>query len=245
MIRAVLFDLDDTLYPEGQFYRSGFAVVADWLADRGAGRRERIARTLDELHFNGGREHVFDRAATVLGFPSQWVPELVWLFHSHLPQLELPASTIHVLGELCPHYRLGIVTDGHGAVQRRKLDALRLWGRVDGTVITDDLGRRYWKPSPVPFVSCCRSLRTRPHEAVFVGDNPRRDILGARRAGLFAVRLRRADGYFRDDEDLPEAPPHATISNLMELPSLLANWESIRTEAQVDGEHLAENLPLV
>ncbi|RMF89377.1 MAG: HAD family hydrolase [Planctomycetota bacterium] len=245
MIQAVLFDLDDTLYPEASFYRSGFSVVADVLAEREVGDRDTILEVLETIHFRESREGVFNKAAKRLGFPEEWVSELVWLFHSHTPQIELPPVTMHVLGELCRHYRLGIVTDGHAAVQRRKIESLGLWGRVDCIVITDDLGRKYWKPDPTPFVSCCRSLRVKPHEAVFVGDHPERDIFGAKRAGLTAIRIRRPDGFFRDREDLPHAKPWRTITDLMELPRLLEDESPISMEGENGRETVAHDISLV
>ncbi len=220
MICAVLFDLDDTLYSEIDYYRQGFTAVAKELSVRGVGDAEVIRDTLDRLHFQD-REAVFDRASSSLGFPRDWVPDLILLFRSQEVRLCLPSETEALLHELCPFYRLGIVTDGHAEVQERKLAALGLYGRVDTIVISDHLGRRHWKPDWLPFHTACRNLKVRPAEAVFVGDHPYRDILGAIRAGLHAVRFRPAWGYFREYPNLSEAPPHAEITQWSRLPAVL------------------------
>jgi putative hydrolase of the HAD superfamily len=220
--RAVLFDMDDTLYPEGEFYRSGFAVVAEELRQRGVGPSSEISRLMEFIHFNESRENVFDKAAVRLGYPLAWVPELVGLFHRHKPRVTLPEESIRALTRLRPQYRLGIVTDGHAAVQRRKIEALGVAPFVDAIVVTDDLGREHWKPDPLPFLTCCKALQVLPQEAVFVGDNPDRDILGALGAGLAAIRIRRPDAYFRDVERPELANESCEINTLSELQAVLA-----------------------
>ena len=220
MIRAVLFDLDDTLYPEIDYYRQGFAAVAEELARRGIGPAEDVRHTLERLHL-ADREAVLDRASGVLGFPRDWVPDLLDRFRSCQIRLRLPPETDALLHELCPFYRLGIVTDGHAEVQERKLTALGLIGRVDTVVLCDRLGRRHWKPDSLPFRTACRNLKVRPHEAIFVGDHPDRDIFGAIQAGLGAVRVRSPWGWFRDRPNLPQAQPWAEIERLDQLPEVL------------------------
>jgi len=222
-IKAVIFDLDDTLYEERQYFRSGFAVVAQTLEQRGFGSGGRIALLLDNFHHAEGRQEVFQKLAVRLGFPENWVPELVELFRSHQPAIELAAEVRELLVRLRDVYqlRLGCVTDGWLAVQRRKVDALNVEPLLDVLVIADELGRNFWKPHPHPFHTCCTRLGVEPEEAVFVGDNPERDILGARRAGLATVRLRRPGAYFEAMETVnAEARPDFEISRLTELERL-------------------------
>jgi putative hydrolase of the HAD superfamily len=223
MIRAVLFDLDDTLYPEREYFESGFAVVAERLEERGAGEAGAIGRLLEAIHFEEGREGVFDKAAARLGYPREWVPELVALFRDHTPRISLPAESAEVLRCLRLQYRLGIVTDGHASVQHGKIEALGLRPLVDAIIVTDELGRRHWKPHPLPFLTCCRALHVQPDQAIFVGDHPQRDIGGAHGAGLRAVRLRRKDGYFRNQADAAGEQAECDIEQLERLPTALAH----------------------
>ncbi|ASV73437.1 2-haloalkanoic acid dehalogenase [Thermogutta terrifontis] len=217
MIEAIIFDLDDTLYPEIAFIRSAFATVAEFLADRGIGSPHQILSLLEHIHWEIDRDRVFQHAARRLNFDPGWIPQLVRMVRSHVPKIELPPETREVLVELCRHFRLGIVTDGHREVQRRKLAALDLASMVDVIVCTDELGRPFWKPDPLPFLTACRALKTEPMRVVFVGDHPRRDIWGAARLGMKTVRIVRYDGYFRHHPDLAEAPPDYRITHLSEL----------------------------
>jgi putative hydrolase of the HAD superfamily len=222
VIRTVLFDLDDTLYPERDFYRSGFAVVADLIEQRGIGPAQRSRELFEHLHFCESREGVFDKASLRLGFPADWIPELVASFQNHVPHLRLPADSAETLRQLRTHYRLGIVTDGHAAVQRRKIDALGLAALVDAILVADDLGREHWKPHPRPFWACCELLGVRPEEAVFVGDHPQRDVRGAHEAGMTAIRLRSPDGYFFQLGATEADSADYEIRQITELGALLA-----------------------
>lgn len=188
-VRAVLFDLDDTLYPERTFFMSGFRAVARELIRRGLpGHPDPLAERMLELH-DAGRPGVLDRFSAELPFPTAWIPELIEMFRGHVPQIALPESTARVLPLLRKSFRLGCVSDGWIAVQKRKLVALGLEPAFDSVVLTDAWGRAYWKPHPASFLRCCEALEVPPEAAIFVGDHPARDIQGARRAGLAAILL--------------------------------------------------------
>ena len=239
MIEAIIFDLDDTLYPEIAYIRSAFATVAEFLADRGIGSRHQILSLLEHIHWEIDRDRVFQHAARRLNFDPAWIPHLIRMVRSHAPKIELPPETRSVLVQLCRHFRLGIVTDGHREVQRRKIAALDLASMMDVIVCTDDLGRPFWKPDPLPFLTACRTLKTDPSRAVFVGDHPRRDIWGAARLGMKTVRIARYDGYFRNHADLPEAPPDWRITHLSELIECLGIVS--RSSGHARKEYFLEN----
>lgn len=220
MMEAILFDLDDTLYPEIHYVRSGFRVVAKILADRGFGPPAETVALMEYCHWHVDRDRVFQHTAKVLGFPETWIPELVCAYRRHDPTIHLPAETQGVLGTLCRHFRLGIVTDGHREVQWRKIRALGLHRMVDVIVTSDDFGRRFWKPDSLPFRTACRGLKVRPEKVIFVGDHPIRDIRGAAQLGMTTVRIHRPDGYFRQQPHAPGYPPDREIADLNEL----RNW---------------------
>ena len=220
MIEAVVFDLDDTLYPEASYCRSGFRVVARELARRGYVDEDEAWRVLCHIHFEEGRDGVFDKASERLGFPAGIIRELVALYREHEPEgLELHADASELLSSLRGIRKTGIVTDGWLVTQRAKVRALGVDRLVDHVFLADVLGRERWKPHPEPFLRTLEALGIEePSRAIFVGDNPERDVAGALAAGLFPVRIVRPDAHFRERPD-----PHGarTVQSLSELPDLL------------------------
>lgn len=192
-LSAVLLDLDDTLYPEREFARGGFRAAAAVLA-------ERLQRSADELFelfwqsFDRGvRGSIFDSVLAELNavHDDEVIAELVRAYRLHEPQLKLFEDADRLFEALWPRYGLGLLTDGAADVQRRKVKALGLQSRVEAIVYSDDFGREHWKPSPIPYLELLRKMHADPSHAVYVGDNPKKDFIGARRLGLQTVRIRR------------------------------------------------------
>jgi len=230
VIKAVLFDLDDTLYEERQFHRTGFTAVGEFLEQRGMGSTREILGLLEYFHDHEDQRQVFQKLAGRLGFPLEWVPELVATFRSHRPRICLALDARTVLPRLRGDYRLGCVTNGWAAVQRRKIEALGVASLMDAIVIADDFGVEFWKPHPRPFLECCARLQVSPRESLFVGDYPERDIRGARRAGLACVRLRRPGGYFAVCESADAGTKaDAEVHNLFELEAWLKQTRAAQT----------------
>ncbi len=229
LIEAVLFDLDDTLYPEIEYCMGGFAAVARHLEPIVQAGAVEIVEVLRSIHVDEAREGVFDRAAKRIGFPEAIIPELVRIYRSHPPRLTLSTETKDLLGELRRQYRIGVVTDGHAAVQRAKIESLGLLELVDSIVVADEMGRSAWKPAPVALLECCRRLGVSPSAAVFVGDNPDRDMVAARAAGMPSIRIRPPFGYFSRLES-PEDSSQAQIAGLMEISGVLENPRELERE---------------
>jgi len=225
VIAAVLFDMDDTLYPEASYVRSGFRAVGRALAERGLADAAEAADVFIGIHFGEGRDRVFNKAAERIGFPEELVPTLVATYRDHEPEpLDFYDDVVDVLAALRPRYRLGVVTDGWLNVQGAKARALGVADHVDHVFLADQLGRARWKPHPEPFHRCLEALGAPdPAQAVFVGDNPERDVVGARNAGMHPVRIVRGDAYFGGADDADAAP---VITSLTELPALLDTLES-------------------
>jgi len=187
--RAVVFDLDDTLYPYRRFVVSGFAAAAVHL-HRTCGVDQRLAiRTLIGA-FNGphrGRE--VQVCLETLDLPADLAPALVTIVRSHRPALLLPHPSRHVLVTLrASGWRLGVLTNGPAAIQSRKVEAMRIEQYVDRVVYATEHGSGAGKPEPEPFAEIARQLDVPPCHIVFVGDDEVCDVEGAARAGMLPVR---------------------------------------------------------
>ncbi len=189
--RAVLFDLDDTLYSERRFALSGFREVARVIA--GPSRREEawIFGVLQRELRRGGRASIFQKLCVELGASTDAIPALVDVMRGHLPSLRLPASSERVLEALRPAWKLGIVTNGYPDVQRRKVLALGLHRRVDSIVYASEHGSGAGKPDREPFLAAAAALGVAPDRCVFIGNDPLCDIAGARRVGMRTIWVAR------------------------------------------------------
>jgi len=196
--RAVLFDLDDTLYPERQFVDGGFRAAARTLraalapaAERG---EEELVDRLWQLHAEAGRGRLFDRLTEELtSAPADPALVLACLhaYRTHEPRLTPVPGIERLLGDLerlgVP---LGLVSDGLASVQRRKLDAMpSIRGRFGAIVMTDELGPGHAKPAPDGFLLACRLLGVAPADSTYVANDDRKDFRGARAAGLATIRF--------------------------------------------------------
>lgn len=216
---AVVLDLDDTLYPEEAYVRSGFRAVAECAQARGGVPATEAERELVALFEAGVRGDTFDRwlAARGLDLP---VSELVGAYRAHAPAIAPFPEAEALLDALrADGVRLGLLSDGDPAVQGAKLDALGLRARFDAVVMTGELGPEAWKPSPRGFAELLRRLGgLAASAAVYVSDNPAKDFLGARRAGLRSIRVRRPGGLYAQLEPVtPDHAPDAEVSGLADV----------------------------
>lgn len=117
--------------------------------------------------------------------------------------------------------KIGIVTNAHQPMWIRDIE-ITAHGLFDFfpdcRVSAADVG--YLKPHPLIFQTALRCTGTKPEETVFVGDDPDADIVGAQSAGLKAVLRRLPRRPFASDTIIPDA----FISQLDELPPLLDTW---------------------
>jgi putative hydrolase of the HAD superfamily len=224
--QAIVFDLDDTLYPERDYVRSGFAAVAAWSESRlGVDAAEGRA-DLQALFDRGVRGTTFDEWLRARGLPREpWIAQLVDVYRAHEPSLCCFPGVRELLRALGERHRLGLVSDGLLAVQRRKLAALGIEGFFDAVVFSDEGGRAAWKPSPRPFRIVLERLRVPPARAVYVADNAAKDFLGARRAGMGTVWVRRPGGEYASlDPPSADHAPDREIADLSFLNSALDSF---------------------
>lgn len=221
--QAVVLDLDDTLYPEEAYVRSGFRAVAGWAQERSGVPAAEAEHELVELFEAGVRGDTFDRWLEARGLALP-VDGLVAAYRDHAPAIAPFPEAGAVLDELrAGGARLGLLSDGDPAIQGAKLDALGLRAVFDAILITGELGPEAWKPSPRGFLELLRRLGgVPPVAAVYVSDNPAKDFLGARRAGLRSLRVRRPGGIYAESEpSTPEHAPDAEVGGLAEVPAAL------------------------
>jgi len=123
-------------------------------------------------------------------------------------------DTKPTLDTLRSGYRLALLTNGAGAIQRAKIDGAGLASYFDPTIVSGDVG--VGKPDPRIFRLVLEKLTLPGERVVMVGDSLTRDIQGAMKVGLRAVWLNR----FSKPGDR-EIVPDAVIAGLADLPAVL------------------------
>jgi putative hydrolase of the HAD superfamily len=214
MTRALVFDLDDTLYPERRFALSGFDAVSTHVAARyGVSRRAAFSLLRRELAARR-RAEVFQTLVGHFDLAESIVDELRDVYRAHAPALKLPPATRAVLGVARVSWKLAVLTNGIPEIQRRKVAALGLAPLVDAVLYAHEIGEG--KPDPSVFLAACDAVDVPVEASVMTGDNPWCDVDGARRAGLRAIRIRR--GLHAHIGEGNTGPADATVRDISEVP---------------------------
>jgi len=195
---AIVFDLDNTLYPHVRFVHSGFSAVARAIAGRFGLEAGEVYRRLRAAYDGPERGAELQALCAWFGLTDALVPELVQIIRTHEPQIWLSHDVRDVLTTLRYRgWRTAILTNGLPSTQAAKIRALGLTDLVDHIVYAEQHAEG-GKPAPEPFLETLRRLEVAPQSAVMVGDDRVNDIEGARAVGMRTILLSRRGTPARD-----------------------------------------------
>ena len=188
-IRGIIFDLDDTLYSEKEYVRSGYKAVSDFL---GGGYEEHLWN-----YFQSGKL-ALDELLKEIGKQSE-KDVILNIYRSHKPTIHLYDGVPEMIERLQNMgIKIGIITDGRPEGQRNKIEALGI--DVDDIIITDELGgTQFRKPCDVSFRMMATRWRLNPADIVYVGDNPTKDFQAPKQLGIKTVWFNNPDGLYKTD----------------------------------------------
>ena len=224
MITMVVFDLDDTLYDEIDYCKSGFTSVADFLADRpGYPTAGRIFETLWKEFTSGNHKTTFNAALEQLGiqYDTALIDRLIEVYRNHTPNIKLPKESEDVLRKLSRRYSLALLTDGFLPAQQLKARALGIEKYFKCIIYTEQLGRKFWKPSPLGFEKILQTLNAKPQNSAFLGDNEKKDFIAPNKLGLSTIQIIRPARIHTEPAEKPNAAAQHLIHSLSVLPGLL------------------------
>lgn len=233
-IRAIFFDLDDTLGDDSTSYPEALAQTCRELAARDpAVQAERLAegfrqasevfwRQFDmgtDLSARDVRRTLWRGACEWAGLPAdeariqaaaQVYTRIRVAGHRWLPGAK------EALRQLCGRYRLALITNGASEIQREKIEALGVAELCPDIFIAQEC--KCSKPGGAIFGQALREVGVTPEESIMVGDRPDTDMAGAHAAGMRMVWVKP-----REERpwpaDLP--PPWLRIDGVAELPTHL------------------------
>ncbi len=200
VIRAIVFDLDNTLTDFMKMKEAAIRAAIDGMIDAGfRASRAELREKVDSIYREQGLEfqRVFDEllqrefgqidpkilASGIVAYRRARESELVLYPHVHMTLLELAKRGI----------KLGVVSDAPRLQVWMRLCALGLQHVFDAVVTFDDTGER--KPAPAPFRKVLERLGVAPHEAMMIGDWAERDVVGAKSLGMKTVFARYGDTF--------------------------------------------------
>lgn len=219
-IRAISFDLDDTLWECQPVIKQAEAKLYGWLqqhaprisdvysSEQMRERRIQLAQQqpslqhdLSELRRISLRQH-----ADEAGYACEpLVSEAFEVFIAARNEVVLFEDVLPVLERLRQNYPLVALTNGNADIKRIGIDHL-----FQDSISAEDV--TLGKPDPEMFELACQRLNIQPSELLHVGDDPLRDVMGAQQAGVQALWVNRFGSSWQEYCRQPE-----TVKNLLEL----------------------------
>lgn len=191
-VKGVIFDLDDTLYSEKQYVRSGYKKIAEYLGKDDA---------VDKLwgYFESGKPAI-DEYLTEIGELDKKT-ECLRIYREQMPDIALYDGVAEMIRDLkSKGIKVGIITDGRPEGQRNKIKALGLDSLIEDIIITDELGGiQFRKPCDIAFRIMQNRWRLPYEQIVYVGDNPNKDFQACRQLGMRWKYFRNEDGIYFDN----------------------------------------------
>ena len=225
----LVFDLDDTLYPEREFAISGFRAAAAWAHETHGltGLAEEMLALLDAGHLGQLFSVVLERRLGPAAQPA--LAPLIAAYRDHTPDIALFDDARWLLAQLQGRGPLGLITDGTHEVQASKVAALAITDHFEALVYTHALGgRAFSKPHPASYEQVEAQLGGNGRRMVYIGDNPSKDFVTPNARGWITIQVARSPQDARGHRRIHAAAEtaeggaaHHVVGSLHEVPALL------------------------
>jgi len=227
-IRAITFDLDDTLWPIEPVMLRAERQLDAWLrthcprtadaypVDAMRALRNRVADENPHLSHDFSAQRRLSLRAALLphGYHDDHVDGAFAAFYAERNRVECYADALPALERLGARYPLAAITNGNA-----DLAAIGLAGHFRFVLHASAFGMS--KPAADIFHAACEKLELAPEEVLHVGDDPELDVIGATRAGLRSVWLHRGSLSWHDASAQSEIYPDLIVRDLAELVDVL------------------------
>jgi FMN hydrolase / 5-amino-6-(5-phospho-D-ribitylamino)uracil phosphatase len=233
VVRAILFDLDDTLWPIVPVIQRAETVLHDWLMqhaptvarqfsiDALRERRKALMASdpLYQLDLRALRHAGLVEAFLAAGADIAMVEQAMAVFSRARNEVTPFPDVLPSLARLRGRVVLGTVSNGVA-----DLEEIGIAHYFQASVAAHHFGSA--KPDPAIFLAACDALQVAPHEAAYVGDDPLLDVEGAQKAGLHGIWINRTEA--KATRTLPDhVRPDAICASLDDLERWLAGARTI------------------
>jgi putative hydrolase of the HAD superfamily len=233
VIRAILFDLDDTLWPIVPVIRRAETVLHGWLMQHAPAvarqfsidalreRRKALMASdpVYQLDLRALRHAGLVEAFVAVGEDIAMVDQAMAVFSSARNEVTPYPDVLPSLTRL--HRRIALGTVSNGVADLKQIGIAHYF---QASVAAHHFGSA--KPDPAIFLAACDALQVAPHEAAYVGDDPLLDVEGAQKAGLHGIWINRMEPEAA--RTLPgHVRPDAICTSFDELERWLASTQTI------------------
>jgi putative hydrolase of the HAD superfamily len=198
----IVLDLDDTIYKEKNFVKSGFAAIVKKYADH---HHYELLEMMMNSWING--ENAINSLFELLNISNIPIQEPLDIYHNHFPEIRLPfesKSFFHTA--ISRGYKLGLITDGHKITQRNKLKALGINRYFDKIVISEEFG------SEKPNIQNYKIFEDifPDNNFCYIGDNTKKDFIAPTKLGwqMYCIR---DNGNNIHKQDFSTIPPEVIL----------------------------------
>jgi putative hydrolase of the HAD superfamily len=223
MIKAVIFDLDNTLVDFMGMKRQAITAAIESMIDAGLRlTRDEALNRIDTIYQERGIEfqNVFDQLLydefRKVDYKILSAGIIAYRRAREAALVPYPHVSMTLLALLKRGIKLAVISDAPGREAWLRLCYLNFHHMFDCVVTFDDTGER--KPSPAPFRKALDLLGVEPHETLMVGDWAERDMVGAAQVGIVTVFARYGDTF-----GTVESNAKYDISDVSELLSVIEN----------------------
>ncbi|MDP4528331.1 HAD family hydrolase [Alkalimonas delamerensis] len=218
-----IFDLDDTLYEERQYVKSGLWAVARFAAITWQLNETKSFETMLQLLDTQGRGRIFDDWLAQHKLATKGnIKACISCYRLHEPKISMPEEHHQLLLQLPkPLY---LVTDGNKIVQHKKIQALGIEQYFKRIFITHRFGVKNAKPSTHCFKLIKQEEKCEWNNMTYIGDNPSKDFVNLNKLGMHTVRV--LTGSHRDMVVRKGYDAQNSLMQLVDLKSLRQHKEN-------------------
>lgn len=229
IVKAILFDIDDTLYDRvlaqvkvleimvqslpllfnnlqiskirGAFLESDRITTADFSAG------------VSSTNIRDSRSRLFLK---LLGISESNTEKITEIYVQQYPRCNTPLTgAVQLIRELSLRYKLGAISNGLPDVQYRKLETLGLRKMLSCIILSEEIGIR--KPDVRIFLKAVGALDVLPAQCLHIGDSYASDVVGAMNAGMKSCWF----NHSKTSLSAGDLEPDFTVKDLLEIPALL------------------------
>lgn len=205
-LKAVIFDLDDTLYSEKEYVRSGYRAIGTVLPQI----KDIETKLWKEFE---SKNAALDKVLTDEGiYTEELKQKCLEAYRYHKPEIHLYEGVVEMLITLKKQgFIIGIITDGRPEGQRLKIEVLDLAKYIDYIIVTDELGGiECRKPNETSFVLMKEYVGVEYNEMCYVGDNIKKDFVAPDKLGMKSIWFKNQEGIYA-----PLGKEHTSASALL------------------------------